>query len=218
MKGLMKNNYYKMRSGFKAFVIVLILTGLAVAAFDNETPSLLMGYIYFSIVGLSLNSAMALRKTVTGKWDKYILTMPVKRAEIIKSLFFNQMYVLVLGIVFSALTVGLSIMVHGFPLDKGVDIWVLFSSAIGVSCFMSGGFFSLSYLGKENWQETMLIFSLGAGIGSVMLIVTFLNKIFARPQTDRQILLGCGVILLLSLLAMLLSYFWTKELYSRKEI
>lgn len=88
MKGLLKNNYFAVRSNAKAFSVFMLLLGIFVVAVIS--PSLLMGYALLGMIGFSLNAIAGLRKESSTKWSKYKLTAPVKRSDIVKSYFISQ--------------------------------------------------------------------------------------------------------------------------------
>ena len=54
MKGLLKNNYFAVRSNAKAFSVFMLLLGIFVVAVIS--PSLLMGYALLGMIGFSLNA------------------------------------------------------------------------------------------------------------------------------------------------------------------
>ena len=147
MKGLLKNNYFAVRSNAKAFSVFMLLLGIFVVAVIS--PSLLMGYALLGMIGFSLNAIAGLRKESSTKWSKYKLTAPVKRSDIVKSYFISQILWLIVGIAYAGIGVALSIMLHGVTLDRNVDIFMLFVVGIGISLFMGAIFFPLFYLGGE---------------------------------------------------------------------
>ena len=162
MKGLLKNNYFAVRSNAKAFSVFMLLLGIFVVAVIS--PSLLMGYALLGMIGFSLNAIAGLRKESSTKWSKYKLTAPVKRSDIVKSYFISQILWLIVGIAYAGIGVALSIMLHGVTLDRNVDIFMLFVIGIGISLFMGAIFFPLFYWGGEERNEVFLIISLLCGI------------------------------------------------------
>ena len=87
MRGLLRNNFYVTLADAKAFAVVVILLGVFVVAMDNAIPSLLIFYIMLVMVGFPVNSVAGIRKESATKWEKYKLTAPVKRTDIVKSFF-----------------------------------------------------------------------------------------------------------------------------------
>ena len=101
MKGLLKNNYFAVRSNAKAFSVFMLLLGIFVVAVIS--PSLLMGYALLGMIGFSLNAIAGLRKESSTKWSKYKLTAPVKRSDIVKSYFISQILWLIVGIAYAGI-------------------------------------------------------------------------------------------------------------------
>lgn len=192
MKGLLKNNYFAVRSNAKAFSVFMLLLGIFVVAVIS--PSLLMGYALLGMIGFSLNAIAGLRKESSTKWSKYKLTAPVKRSDIVKSYFISQILWLIVGIAYAGIGVALSIMLHGVTLDRNVDIFMLFVVGIGISLSMGAIFFPLFYLGGEERNEVFLIISLLCGIGIVMGLSTLINTLFPKMTAPQLI---CGGIAIL---------------------
>lgn len=217
MNGLMKNNYYAACSNCKVFAGVMLIAGIFVAAVDNTVTTLLTGYILLSMVGFSISAAVSLRKENASKWGKYKLTVPVRRADIIKSYFISQTLWLLVGMLFAAVIVSLSVALHGFPFDRNTDIFMLFSAGISVSLLTGALFFPFSYLGSEEKNEASVIISLLCGIGIVMGIISFLNRVFGSNQTVEQQLAGMLLMLCCAAAGYGLSCPLTVRIFLKKE-
>lgn len=217
MNGLMKNNYYAACSNIKVFAGVMLIAGIFVAAVDNTVTTLLTGYILLSMVGFSISAAVSLRKENASKWGKYKLTVPVRRADIIKSFFISQTLWLLVGMIFAVVIVSLSVALHGFPFDRNTDIFMLFSAGISVSLLTGALFFPFSYLGSEEKNEAAVIISLLCGIGIVMGIISFLNRVFGSNQTVEQQLAGMLLMLCCAAAGYGLSCPLTVQIFQRKE-
>ncbi|MDO4174909.1 MAG: ABC-2 transporter permease [Eubacteriales bacterium] len=217
MKGLLKNNFYAARSNGAIFAVVMLLLGLFVIAMDNDIQTLLDGYMLLSMTGFSIQAITSLRKESAGKWNKYKLTVPVKRSDIVKSYFISQLVWLFVGILFAGAAVSLSILLHGYPFDRNTDILMLFIVGISISLFMGAVFFPLFYLGGEERNEAFLVISLLCGIGIVAVLATAVNMLFGPHMTTLQVIAGGAIILISALLAFLLSYPLTVGIFQKKE-
>ena len=144
MKGLLKNNFLTVCSNVKVFTAFMLILGIFVVAVIS--PSLLIGYALLSIVGFSVIALTSIRKEFTSKWGKYKLTLPIKRANIIKSYFISQLIWLIVGIVFAGASISLSWLLHGCPFDKSIDTLSVFALGISVSLLTVEFFFPLIYL------------------------------------------------------------------------
>lgn len=129
MKGLLRNNLYATLSNAKAFSVFMILFGLFAVAVISQ--SLQIGYVMTGIIGFSVNAIAVSKNEFASKWGKYKLTLPVKRKDIVKSLFFNQIIWLLAGTLFVGIEISLSWLFHGCPFDQSIDILTMF--ALGIS-------------------------------------------------------------------------------------
>lgn len=217
MKGLLKNNFYASRSNIRFFSWAMLVFGVFVVAMDNKIISLLMGYSIISMVGFTIAAIAGMRKEHASKWGKYKLTVPVRRRDIVKSYYLNQMIWLMAGVVLAGVCIGLSLWIHGTPFDRDVDIALLFTLGICVSLLTSAVFFPLSYVGGEDKNEAVLIISLVCGAGMFMGLVSLVNWIFGRNQTVEEVLMGIGIMLCCALAVFVLSFPVTVGIFKRKE-
>ena len=202
MKGLMKNNFYAVLANAKVFSIFMIILGIFVAAVVSQ--SLLIGYVMTGMVGFSLNAAAVAKNEYVSKWGKYKLTLPVRRADIIKSMYLNHSFWLLIGAAFSGTVTGISWFLHGCPFDIPMDILTMF--ALGIS---------ISLLGGTERNEVFLIISLLCAISIDLVIVTVVNDLMEPGTTS--ILTGLVILSASSLLAYVLSYPLTLSIFRRKE-
>lgn len=217
MNGLLKNNFYATLSNVKVFSIVMLLLGIFVVAVDNKIPSLIIGYMLLGMIGYSVNAIASLRKECMTKWGKYKLTTPIRRSAIIKSYYISHVIWLCAGIIFVGIVVSLSILLHGFPFDKNMDILNLFVMGIGISLLMGAIFFPLFYLGGDERNEVFLVISLLLAVGIFMSLVSLMNVLFGPQMTTSQLLLSAVILLACALLAYVLSYPLTVSIFKCKE-
>ena len=213
MKGLLKNNFFAVCSNAKVFSLFMVVLGIFVVAVISQP--LLIGYVLLGMVGFSANAITSVKKEYISKWGKYKLTLPIKKADIIKSHFISQLLWLLVGAFFAGLSISLSWMLHGCPFDNSIDILSLFALGISISLFTGAFFFPLFYLGGEERSDVFLIISLLCGIGIALIIISILN--FYLIPGLITILLGAAILLICSLLVFALSYPLTVGIYNKKE-
>ena len=215
MKGLFRNNFFTVWINAKVFLIFLFLMGIVVTVIPAQT--LQMYFVMIGIVGFSVIAATAIGNEFSLKWGKYKLTTPVKRADIVKSYFINQLIWLAVGIIFAVIGMGLSWLLHGCPFGQSIDALLMFSAGISISLFAGAIFFPLFYLGGEERTGVFLVISLLCAIGITMAISTFINIALISEMTIWKIILKAAVMLACSLLALALSYPLTVAIFRRKE-
>lgn len=213
MKGLLKNNFYASRSNAKTFSLFMLLSGIFVVAVISQP--LLLGYCILGMVGFSVNAIAGIKKEFTSKWGKYKLTLPVNRADIVKSYFISQLIWLGVGILFAAAAVGMSWLLHGCPFDIITDALSLFALGVSISLFTYAFFLPLFYMGGEERSEAFLAVSLVIAAVVAMGIISGVN-FFLSPGMLAS-LCGSAALLACSLAALLLSYPLAVGIYSHKE-
>lgn len=213
MKGLLKNNFLAVCSNVKVFSAFMLMLGIFVVAVISQ--SLLIGYVLLSIVGFSVIAVTSIKKEFVSKWGKYKLTLPIKRANIVKSYFVSQLIWLIVGTVFAGASISLSWLLHGCPFDNSIDTLSIFALGISVSLFTGAFFFPLFYLVGEEKGEVSLIISLLCGIGISLGIIRTLNLYLTPGFTT--VLIGSVILIICSLLMFALSYPLTVNIYKKKE-
>lgn len=213
MKGLLKNNFLAVCSNIKVFSELMFLLGIFVVAVIS--PSLLIGYVLLSIVGFSVLAITSIKKEFISKWGKYKLTLPINRANIVKSYFISQLIWLTAGTIFAAICISLSWILHGCPFDNTIDTLSVFTLGISVSLFTGAFFFPLFYLGGEEKSEVSVVIGLLCAIGITLGIISILN--LYRVPGFTTILLSNAIIIVCSMVMFALSYPLTVSIYRKKE-
>ena len=216
MKGLIKNHYYKIVSNLKILLIFILLVGISILIFGGRNEVPLFAFLCITVIGFPFISSIGLRKNSGGKWNQYILSLPVKRCEIIKSVFMTQLITIVIG---SILSMGLflsSFSLHGFAFYRYVDVLLLFSSAIGIILIMNAIFLPISYLDSNDRAEAISIISLLISIAIMIGLIAVINILLEKPSDAQLIIFGIGSLILSSIL-FLLSYLLTVRIYSKQD-
>lgn len=202
MKGLFRNNFFAVWINAKVFLIFMLLFAIVVTIIPAQT--LQMYFIMIGIVGFSVIAATAIGNEFSLKWGKYKLTLPVKRTDIVRSLFLNQIFWTIVGTLFTGIVTGLSYMIQGFSFDQFSGIFSLFILAVSISFFMGAIFIPMIYLTGEDKIVVFLIISLFCAVGiSAML--------FNIPLFGNVIIITCALLLFA------VSYPLTVSIFKRKE-
>lgn len=213
MKGLLKNNLYATFLSGKLFAIFMLLSGIFVVSVISQ--SLLIGYGLMGIIGFSVCALIVVKNEFTSKWVKYKLTLPVRRAEIIESQFWNQLIWIFVGLVFASAEIGISWLLHGCQFDQPFDILTLFAIGISISLFMSAIYFPFFYLCGEERGEVVLIIALVCASCIDYVIISILNQLLTPGIA--AIIIGDAVLLACALMTFLFSYPLTICIYKKNE-
>lgn len=217
MTGLLRNNFYAACSNAKAFAILLFLFGLFVVAVDNKPTTLVLVYTLLSMIGFTDIVLESLYRKNAGKWKNYQLTLPVKRAEIVQSQYISELLWLLVGVLFSAVVVTLSILLHGFPFFRSIDVFILFILGISISLLWSAIFFLLFYWGGEEKADAFRIVSLLLSGIITACLITLINILLGTDAAVSLLLLGAFLLLAFSVLMFFISYPLTVFVFKHKE-
>lgn len=212
MKGLLKNNVYSVWANIKVFSVFMLILGIFVIAVRSQ--SFQISYVMVGIVGFSVSAIVGVKNEFVSKWGKYKLTLPVKRTDIVKSLFLNQIIWLLAGTLFTGMITGLSWLLHGCPFDQPVDALTLAALGVSISLFMGAMFFPLFYLGGVERSDVFLVITLLCAFGVDLAIITVINEL--SDPGIATILFGASALIACSLLAFVLSYLLSVFIFKRK--
>ncbi|RKI81601.1 ABC-2 transporter permease [bacterium 0.1xD8-71] len=202
MKGLFRNNFFAVWINAKVFLIFMLLFAIVVTIIPEQT--LQMYFIMIGIVGFSVIAATAIGNEFSLKWGKYKLTLPVKRTDIVRSLFLNQIFWTIVGTLFTGIVTGLSYMIQGFSFDQFSGIFSLFILAVSISFFMGAIFIPMIYLTGEDKIVVFLIISLFCAVSIAAML-------FNIPLFGNAIIITCALMLFA------VSYPLTISIFKRKE-
>lgn len=202
MKGLFRNHFFAVWINAKIFMIFLLFMGIAVMIMPVET--LQMYFVLIGIVGFSVIAATAIGNEFSSKWGKYKLTLPVRRTDIVKSMFLNQIFWIIVGTLFAGIVTGLSYAVHGFSFDQFSVIFSLFILGISISLFMGAIFIPMIYLTGEDKSIVFLMISL-------LCAVSLAAMLFNIPLVGNVIMIACALLLFMA------SYLLTVSIFKKKE-
>lgn len=206
MKGLLKNNFWAVWATAKVFSVFMFVWGIFVVVIPAET--LQMWFIMIGIVGFSVNAVAGMGNEFSSKWGKYKLTLPVKRADIVKSMFLSQIIWLFVGLLFAGIGIAFSFLLHGCSYDQFIVMLSMFALGICVSFFMSAMFIPMLYLGGEEKSIVFLVITLLCAFGITSVIFNV---------TDAVPMLGIALSIICSVLVFSLSYPLTLFIFKRKE-
>lgn len=216
MKGLLKNHYYKLASNLRVLLIFIFLIGISILIFGGRNEIPLINFLCLTVIGFPFISSIGLRKNNSGKWNQYMVSLPIRRCDIIKSVFVTQFITIVIGSLLSMGVFLTSFAFHGFAFYRYVDVLLLFSFFIGVIFIMNAIFLPISYLDFNDRTEAMSIISLLASVAIMVGSIAVINTLFEKPSDTQLITFGIGS-LLLSSATFILSYFLTVRIYLKQD-
>ena len=216
MKGLLKNNYYAAIANAKLFFIVTIL--LCALSVVMKSQMLLGAFVLLCMIGFSIISIVGLRKEIASKWNKYKITTPLKRVDIIRGYFLSHLLWLIVGMLIAGAGVAVSVILSGLLFDKNIDIFNFYVLGIGISLFTGAFFFPLFFSRNgEERNEAFLAISLLCGIGIIAGLATLMNNVFPTPMSNTQIIIAGIIIIAVAVFAIIISCFLTISIYRKRD-
>ena len=202
MKGLLKNNFLAVWTNAKIFLLFMLAMGIVVTIIPNQTWQ--MYFIIIGIAGLAVNAATVIENEFSSKWGKYKLILPVKRIDIVKSLYISQLLWIMIGVFFVGVIIALSYLLHGVSFEQFEGISGVAVIGISISLTMGAIFIPMIYLAGEDKTIVFLIISLLCAVGIAAIL-------FNIPLFGSFILAGCSILLFIVSFPLTVSIFKKKE-------
>lgn len=219
MTGLLRNNFYAAAGSAKIIIFLLGMAGAGLLITGNAI--LFVAFALSSATLLSLNAASSIRKESATKWNKYVLTTPVKRKDIIKSRYISHTLYAMAGIAIPFVFVIFAILIHGnnFFYYEVRDPVAMFSLGLGIALFWGAFFYPAVYFFGTDKNEIMILISLLAAAGVTFGITAVLNAKTGSEvgATDFEFYSSIAIYMGAAFLSFILSYFVTVHIYKNKE-
>lgn len=217
MKGLIRNNFYNVEGSLKVTMLIGFIAMVAVAVVGIYVPN--SNALIASIISGMLGAFGALAGTViqkdgTSKWNKFELTMPISRNDVIKARYISFVLYILIGIFMAILSVLLFYAVTGTVNLERVGYGFIFGIAFAMSIptFLT----PLVLIFGTDKNETLLMvsvaISLGLFFGSSAILTPFFSH-FSNPN----LVFRLGY-LIFAVLLFAVSYLFSIFLYKRKEL
>lgn len=211
MKGLIRNNFYSMESNMKmAFVIaaLLALTPLLV-----KNPVFLPMIIAIQIFVFVANTGTSLHADETAKWNKYEITLPIKRSTVIGAKYVTFAILIFCGLLMSVITFAFA-GVSELVLNMNTIIWGYEYGVILAMTTTALMYPMMLKFGTEKSELIMLV-SVGMVVGMMLFVAMILSGV-TNGMNMRHPLVG-AVSVVVSVLLFIGSYFVSLWIQSKKE-
>lgn len=222
IKGLIKKDLYNLSSYKTSLIIVIIFCGIAIIGTGNINFGPIIICTIIGMISLSTFSYDEISKS-----NKYILTLPTNRKEIIKAKYILAIGSTILGgILGIILTIIIANIMNYVRPEKLIDlnyeslITTTIGGMFGISLIQAIQIPSIYKWGAEKGRVQMFILVfilivLVAGVGYLIMKSSF-NIDLAKIENIMQ---QYGLILLLALMAVMyyISYKVSNKIYSKKE-
>ncbi len=166
MKGLIRNNFYTVEGSLKATLLLSFVAAIVLAIvvrFNSDNGPLLTGIIGGNLGGFGALAMTVMQKDATSKWNKFELTMPVRRRDVITARYISSLLYVLIGAAMALLSVMAFYLATGVLNPERMIYGFVFGFgfALSISTFM----FPLLLLFGADKTETMMLISVMASLG-----------------------------------------------------
>lgn len=203
MKGLFLNGFYAAVGSVKLFLLLVAAAGAALLVFGGSTAQEL--FVYLSVTALSVNGVAGMHNA--SSWNKFAITLPVRRRDVVRCQFLNHLFWVLVGTVIALLVTAAAARLHGN--GSTVSMFVL---GIGISLLTAAIFYPAAHLLGTERSEAVLVLSVLGAVGLSVGCVGFLNRFPALSSPRRT-----ALFIAFYLLTLLASYRITVGVHARKE-
>lgn len=217
MKGLIRNNFYSVEGSLKATILIgfIAMLVLAVAGIYFPNIDIFAASIIGGILGaFGALAGTAMQKDGTSKWNKFELTMPVSRGDVIKARYISFALYILIGAFMAILTALLFYLVNGSVNLERTG----YSFAFGISFAMSIPTFMMPLIlifGIDK-NEMLLMISAVVGLG-LFFVSSAIVTPFLKNFSNVNFVFRVGYVLF-SIVLFAASYLLSVSLYKRKEL
>ena len=211
MRGLLLNNLYSMSGNIKlSFCMALILVFVPIFIRDSSFLSMIMSMQLFIFIS---NTGASLQIDESSKWNKFELTLPVKRRTIINAKYVSFIILIAFGILISTLTAIVFIVFKG-----SVDIKdLILGYCFGLTLSIATPAFMYPFILKMGAEKSDLIIVLSGGLSVVLMYsISILLSLFVTGISFRSPIVGITAVIV-SVLLFILSYFLAVWIHRNKE-
>ena len=217
MKGLIRHNIYSVADKMKLTIIINVIVTLAfamVGMFNQLVYSWAAVVVLLQISIYAVQAVSTLQTDANSQWNKFEITMPVRRKDVIGARYIGFILCGIVGIITTLVTIGVFYL---FQTNVNFER-VIFSFTFGVVLLLLVPALThplLLIFGIDK-SETMSVISIFAAtvlyVGSSMLFNLVL------PDLSNGDLIFRGMIIIISGILFVISYVISKQLYQKREL
>lgn len=210
MKGLIYKDIINLKSYVKMLLLMFCI--FAVIFIPQGQVDFIVGYI-------SLISCMMVVSTMSyddmAKWDKYALTMPVTRKEVVSSKYLVMLLFTTIGTIIGIIIT----MISGFFVKEVYIDEMLISAVIVFSIALIFGSVLIPLIYKFGTQKARILIILCALTPTFIVIVgsKIMESLGVNMPTGEVIIKFIYFVPIVSIIILIVSYFISTNIYKRKE-
>ncbi len=207
MTGLVLKDILNLKKNFRTLILITIFY-IGIFRLSGDA-AFLSGMILFIFVMQFITS---FSYDDIAKWDRYALSLPIKRTEMVKSKYLLALMFLIIG---SAASFLMDIAFRYFDntLDIKESLLTMYSLA-AVACIFISILMPLIYKFGVERSRIMIIGCVAIPFGLIYII----HKLGVEPPSENMLMLLLKISPLIVILIMYISYLISCNIYNKKEI
>lgn len=217
MKGLIRNNFYTVEGSLKAALLLSFAAAIALAIVGKVTGD--SGNLFSMIISGNLGGFGALamsvmQKDAASKWNKFELTMPVSRKDVVTARYISCMLYVLIGIVMALINVLVFYLATGAvnPERMGYGFVFGWGFALSMPTFMIPLVMIFGTDKTDSFMIVSIIMGLVLFLGSSAIMTPFLKDVVNANFVFRLSYVVFSVILFV------VSYLLSCWIYKKKEL
>lgn len=217
MKGLIRHNIYSVADKMKLTIIINIIVTLAfamVGMFNKVVYSWAAVVILLQISIYAVQAVSTLQTDANSQWNKFEITMPVRRKDVIGARYIGFILCGIVGIITTLVTIGVFYL---FQTNVNFER-VIFSFTFGVVLLLLVPALThplLLIFGIDK-SETMSVISIF--VATVLYVGSSMLFNLVLPDLSNGDLIFRGMIIIISGILFAISYVISKQLYQKREL
>lgn len=218
MKGLIRNNFYSMEDSLKLTSAINIMMAIGVSVlgiFNSFARSWIAIVILLQMGSYAVQVTSTLPKDVSSQWNKFEITMPVRRKDVVKAKYICFILNGVLGIAAALLTVIISQLLQ---IDINVEK-VFLSITFGIVIIFALPALMYPLLLIFGVDKTEMVLSISVILISILFVGSsvIFNYIMPDLSVYSNLVFRCSIIVI-SIILFIISYMFSVISYKKKEL
>lgn len=217
MKGLIRNNFYTVEGSLRVTLILSFVATIMLAIMGRLTAgsgSLLSLVIGGNLGGFGALAATAIQKDAASKWNKFELTMPISRKDVVTARYLSCILYVLIGVVMALLNVLVFYLVTGTVNPERVSYGFAFGLgfALSIPIFMIPLVLIFGTDKSESLMAVSIVVGLALFVGSSAIMTPFLK------DTANSDFLFRASYVVFSIVLFVVSYVISCCIYKKKEL
>lgn len=217
MKGLIRNNFYTVEGSLKATLLLSLAATIVLAIVGKITAD--SGSLFGLIIGGNLGgfgalAATAMQKDAASKWDKFELTMPVSRKDVVTARYISSMLYVLIGVIVAIISVFVFYLVTGSVNVERAGYGFIFGLAFALS-IPTFTIPLVMIFGSDKTESLMLVSMI---IGLVLFFCSrTIMTLFLKDFANANFIFRLSYVVF-SVILFVVSYLLSCGIYKKKEL